>query len=225
MRTGYYEGVQCVSDSWPLPGRVLHELHLDAATGSLVGDAPEAATASYTASEDGGEAVFNYRFDRETNIAGSAGLRLWITAENADDADLFVGLRKFDADGNAVDFPFANTLEKGPVALGWLRASHRETDPARSTPDRPWHPHRAEKPLVQGEPTLVEIELWPSGTRFLPGERLQLVVRGSDIYTKAMFSRHQETRNQGTHTISTGGSYDSKLIFGILENPVPAPAG
>jgi predicted acyl esterase len=177
-----------------------------------------AGSARYLASEEGGEVMFEYVFDRRTDVVGSAALRLWITADGADDADLFVGLKKLDVHGKPVDLPFANVLEKGPVALGWLRASHRELDSKRSTPDRPWHPHRVETPLVPGEATLVEIEIWPSGTRFDAGERLQLVVRGSDLYTRAMFSRHKETRNRGAHVISTGADHDSSLVLGVLKD-------
>jgi predicted acyl esterase len=108
-------------------------------------------------------------------------------------------------------------LEKGPVALGWLRASHRELDPVKSTPDRPWHPHAAEKPLVPGEPTAVDIEIWPSATRFEAGERLQLVVRGSDLYTTMTPSRHLQTRNSGAYVISTGGDRDSQLMINVIE--------
>ena len=219
LRSAYYEGVECTSDRWPLPDRKLRTMYLDAADGTLVDDLPTAAgDVSYEASEDGGEAVFEHVFDKQTDIVGSAGLRLWLTIEDGDDADLFVGLKKLDADGKPVDFPFQSSFERGPVALGWLRASHRELDP-KSTPDRPLHTHRSETPLVPGEPTLAEVEIWPSATRFEAGERLQLVVRGSDLYTaEGMASRHQDTRNKGSVTILTGGDHDSSLVVGVLES-------
>jgi predicted acyl esterase len=219
LRTAYYQGVQCGANVWPLPSRTLRTLHLDADGGTLRDTVPsKPATASYPASEEGGDATFEYVFDRRTDIIGSAGLHLWISTEDADDADIFVGLKKLDANGKPVDFPFANTLEKGPVALGWLRASHRELDSTKSTPDRPWHYHRVKTPLVRGEPTLVDIEIWPSGTRFEIGERLQLLVRGSDLYTRATFSRHKQTPNSGTHVITTGADHDSTLVFGVIKD-------
>ena len=46
---------------------------------------------------------------------------------------MFVALFKLDADGNQVGFPYYAQFEDGPVAVGWLRASHRELDPERST--------------------------------------------------------------------------------------------
>jgi predicted acyl esterase len=219
LRTAYYKGVQCTAGAWPLPGRVLQTFHLDAADGALKDAAPSnSATASYQASEEGNDATFEYVFDRRTDMVGSAGLHLWISTDDADDADIFVGLKKLDVNGDPLYLPFANTLEKGPVALGWLRASHRKLDSTRSTSDRPWHTHRVETRLVPGEPTLVDIEIWPSGTRFEVGERLQLTVRGSDLYTRATFSRHKQTRNSGTHVISTGADRDSTLVIGVIKD-------
>jgi putative CocE/NonD family hydrolase len=218
LRTGYYEGIDCTSKTWPLPGRTLKTLHLDAVDGTLKDDASGTpGSVRYEAGTEGGEAVFEHVFDTQTEIVGGAGLKLWITAEDAEDADIFVGLRKLNKDGNPVNFPFSTVLEKGPVALGWLRASHRELDPAKSTPDRPWHPHAAEKPLLPGEPTVVDIEIWPSATRFEASERLQLVVRGSDLHTKMTPSRHLQTRNSGAHVISTGDDHDSQLVINVIK--------
>ena len=173
---------------------------------------------SYHSEKDGNEVVFHHTFEARTDIVGPAALKLWVTAEDAEDADIFVGLRKLDAKGSPVTFPFSNNLEKGPVALGWLRASHSETDPAKSTPDRPWHLHKAEKPLIPGERKAVEIEIWPSATRFEKGERLQLVVRGSDLYTVGTFSRHLQTNNNGAYTITTGKNFESHLVINVIEN-------
>ncbi len=106
--------------------------------------------------------------------------------------------------------------ENGPVALGWLRASHRALDPDLSTPLRPVHPHTHEEPPPAGEAVPLEIEIWPSSTLFRSGEGLRVVVQGSDVYTDALpglpFARHERTRNAGTHVIRTGGRFDSHLL-------------
>lgn len=219
LRTGYYEGIDCMSKAWPLSSLKLKTLHLDAADKTLKYDKPNTVSSvRYEAGTQGGEVVFEHVFDTQTDIIGGAGLTVWITAEDAEDTDIFVGLRKLDSAGKPVHFPFSNSLERGPVALGWLRASHRELDHAKSTPDRPWHPHTAEKPLVRGEPTAVEIEIWPSATRFEEGERLQLVIRGSDLYTMMTPSRHLQSRNSGAHVITTGAGYDSRLVINVAES-------
>jgi predicted acyl esterase len=217
LRTAYNRGVQCTADAWPIPGRTLRSLHLDVSDGRMTESVVE-ASASVRSDAKTGEITFEHVFDKTTDVVGGAALHLWIAAADADDADIFIGLKKLDKNGAPVDFAFANTLEKGPVALGWLRASHRELDQKRSTADRPWHLHQGKVPLVRGEPTLVVIEIWPSGTRFETGERLQLVIRGSDLYTKGMFSRHEQTPNVGVHQMFSGGDHDSHLVLGVLDD-------
>ena len=214
VRDRFYEGEVREEAEWPL-ARTRHQpLYLDAARGVLSTTPPaEESAARYDALT--GQAEFSHRFESDTELVGSMGLKLWVQAEGADDMDLFVGLRKLDRDGNLVPFSFLNALEDGPVALGWLRVSHRELDPARSTPGQPWHTHLAEERLRPGEVVPVEIEIWPSGTRFRAGEQLLLVVQGRDVqqYPPGVVSMaHGRTRNAGAHVIWTGGRYDSRLL-------------
>ena len=156
-------------------------------------------------------------FDRDTDVIGTINCKLWVQASEAEDMDLFVGLKKLDRDRRPVHFPFANVLEEGPVALGWLRVSHRELDSAVSTPERPVHLHQRELPLAPDEIVAVEIEVWPSGTHFAAGEVLVLVIRGSDHYTEALLSHHADTRNQGRHVVHCGGDYDSHLLVPVID--------
>ena len=64
---------------------------------------------------------------------------------------------------------FHAQFDDGPVALGWLRASHRELDQDKSTPWQPVHTHSREQKVAPGEIVLLEIEIWPSGTSFATG--------------------------------------------------------
>jgi uncharacterized protein len=66
------------------------------------------------------------------------------------------------------------------VAQGWLRASHRKLDPARSRPWRPWHAHDERQPLTPGRPYALDVELWPTCIVVPAGHRLALTVRGRD---------------------------------------------
>jgi len=151
------------------------------------------------------------------DVIGGMKLRLWVEADGSDDMDMYVAIKKIDRDGNTVDFPFANVLEQGPTALGWLRVSHRSVDSDRSSDNRPWHTHLREDKLSAGQIVDVDIEIWPSGTRFEAGEGFRLLLRGSDFYTGAVMSRHLETRNNGNHLLHTGGSkYDSFLVIPML---------
>ena len=95
-----------------------------------------------------------------------------------------------------------------------------------STPHQPWLLHRRALKLQPRVPVPVEIEIWPSGTRFAAGEKLRLVVQGSDIYKYArwiVLARHPRTINAGTHVIHTGGNYNS-LIFSFPLFPPKAEA-
>lgn len=67
-----------------------------------------------------------------------------------------------------------------PVAQGWLRASHRKLDPARSLPYRPWHTHDEKQPLTPGTIYELDIEIWPTCIVVPKGYRLALSVRGKD---------------------------------------------
>ena len=103
------------------------------------------------------------------------------------------------------------------MALGWLRASHRELDAAKSTDYQPVLAHRRSQKLEPGAVVQLDIELWPSSTRFDAGQGLRLVVQGSEInkYPKAsahVYFRHEDTVNRGVHVIHTGAQYDSYLL-------------
>ena len=134
--------------------------------------------------------------------------------------DLFVAIQKVDRDGSEVPFIFYAMLENGPVALGWLRGSHRELDEGRSHASQPFHPHSRERFLQAGERVPVEIEIWPSSTRFAAGQSLRVAVQGTDVISEGLANaplpRHDATRNAGTHLIHSGAEYDSHLLIPVV---------
>ena len=70
-----------------------------------------------------------------------------------------------------------------------------------------------------GEIVPLEIEIWPSGTRFEAGDKLRVVVQGADIYQypkPTMCDRHEDTVNRGQHVLHTGGRYDSYLLVPVV---------
>lgn len=215
VRDRAYVGDIRDEQEWPLARTRYTPLHLDARDATLSADPVEQqAEARYDARK--GSAAFEHRFSDDCELVGHAKLRLWVAAEGAEDMDLFVGLQKLDADGAAVAFPFFSTFDDGPVALGWLRVSRRELDEERSTPEQPRHLHQRDMPLRPGEIVPVEIEIWPSGTRFGAGETLRLIVQGHDIntYAPGLFAQaHALTNNAGVHVLHTGGPYDAHLLL------------
>ena len=205
---------------WPLPGTTYERLFLDAAAGTLRPDAPaDGASVSYDSERAGrgrGRATFDLRFGTAVDLVGHAKLRVWMSAPEAGDLDVFVALQKLDRYGDLVGFPYYAVFADGPVALGWLRASHRELDQGRSTPWQPVLAHQRELRPRPGEIVPLEIEILPSGTHFGSGETLRLVIQGTDIYRlprPLMQTFHDDSVNRGPHLIHTGGRFDSHLLI------------
>ncbi|MEE4300478.1 MAG: CocE/NonD family hydrolase [Pseudomonadales bacterium] len=205
--------VRAASD-WPLPGTDYTPLYLDAAGEALSLLPPEDAAAARYESETGA-AVFSHTFDQDTELSGHMKLRLWVSAEAGEDMDLFVGVEKLDRAGEVVHFCAKTGYVKGPVAMGWLRASQRALDEARS---RPWQPvlRRDEaRPIAPGEIVPVDVEILPSSTLFRAGETLRLVVQGRDLFEHPALA-HGYPVNEGVHAIHTGGAYDSHLLVPVV---------
>src|SRR6202012_5127670 len=215
---------------WPLARTQYRQLYLDARDATLC-ETPVSAAGEvrYDPMSEDGRASFDFTFARETELTGHMKLRLWVEAIGSQDMDLFVAIQKLDVDGSEVPFVFYALLENGPAALGWLRVSHRELDEKRSSPQQPVHPHTREALLRPAERVAVEIEIWPSSTHFAPGQGLRIVVQGKDVITQAgpnsPLMRHEQTRNQGTHVIHTGGTFDSYLLVPVIPTAAVAAAG
>ncbi len=157
-------------------------------------------------------------------------LRVWAEAASDDDMDLFVAIQKLDRNAEVVGVHYYASYDTGPVALGWLRASHRGLDAAKSRPERPIQSHRLEERLVPGEVLPLDVEIWPSSTFFRKGERLRVLVKGSDIYPYPdrapglPLALHEETRNSGEHVIWSGGRFDSHLLVPVIPAGPPQQA-
>src|SRR5262245_25343762 len=170
-------------NEWPLARTNYTRLYLDAANKSMQTEKVEAVSSvSYNPIvEELGEAdraTFDITFDKPTELTGYMKLRVYMSCDATDDMDVFVGLHKLDKDGNFVPFAYYAQFDDGPVALGWLRASHRELDPEKSTEWQPVHPHTRAQKIPPGEIVPLDIEIWPSGTHFSAGEKLRLIVQG-----------------------------------------------
>jgi predicted acyl esterase len=169
-------------EAWPIPRTQWTKQYLDTAGGDLRPDLPpDGHSASYDALGDG--LVFTMPSpEKELEITGPMAAKLFVSSTTTD-VDLFLVLMLFDPDGKEVTFDGAldpNT----PIANGWLRASHRAIDPARSRSYQPFHPHDRVELLQPGEIYELDVEIWPSCIVVPPGYQLRLAVRGKDyVYT------------------------------------------
>ena len=222
--------------SWPLPGTEWTKMHLDVKGHALMRDQP-AQDGSLQYAADGPAVSFSTAaFDRPMEVIGPVALRLWASSSLAD-MDVFVRIRKIDALGNdmvGID-PAGGAIA---LALGWLRASHRKLDTARSLPHRPIHSHDEHQPLIPGEPVPLDIEVWPTSILFEAGSRLVLEISGKDYDiggplghgaadptakpTPFIHFLHNDAVDRpahlfgGMHTLSTGSKRDSYLLLPVM---------
>ena len=223
IREKYYIGNSRTENEWPLARTRYTKLFLNAGNGKIGKTPPKKKSqVRYEVNDIQDKtqnAKFEFEFKERTELTGHMKLKLWVQADGSDDMDLFVAIEKIDRAGYLVLFPFFGNHDDGPVALGWLRVSHRELDQEKSTPYQPVHKHQREIKLKRNEILPVEIEIWPSCTLFEKGERLRIVVQGSDIYwypNERHTNGHTATVNKGEHVIYTGGKYDSHLLVPVI---------
>jgi len=223
VRERFFVGNSRCENEWPLARTRYTKLFLNANERQLSKSLPEKkALTRYNVNDltdKTQNAKFEFQFDERTELIGHMKLRLWVQADGSDDMDLFVAIEKIDRTGDLVPFQYFGNHGDGPVALGWLRVSHRELDAGKSTPYQPFHKHERELKLKPGETIPVEIEILPSGTLFEKGEKLRIVVQGSDIYSypgQYHSQEHTNTVNRGEHIIYTGAEYDSHLLVPVI---------
>jgi len=170
-------------NEWPLARTRWTSLNLDAA-GQRMSEAPPTTEGSVEYDPAGEGITFVADpVGEETEVTGPLAARLFVSSATPD-ADIFAVVRVFSPAGDEVTFQGALDPHT-PVAQGWLRASHRKLDPARSRADRPFHPHDERQPLEPEAIYPLEVEIWPTSMVLPAGYRLALTIRGSDyVYPK-----------------------------------------
>jgi len=152
--------------------------------------------------------------DADMEVTGPLAASFWVSSAS-EDMDLFLTLRHFDAQGNEI----METGQQGapvPVAKGWLRVSHRELDPDKSTPWRPYHAHKRRLYLKPGEIVKVDVEIWPTSMVFAKGHTLRLDVQPRDGVGSQGYMHYHADYNTGANTIHAGGEYESYLLLPVI---------
>lgn len=231
------------ADNWPIPRAQYKKMYLDARTRTLTfqkvqstGKVNYDSTISQTRVEDknyfnnerfmpvpehdtistvvDGRAVFDYTFDKDTELTGHMKLKVWVSADSSDDMALFITVKKHDRNGNEVFFDCSDSSRRLPVALGWLKLSRRQLDPELSTPWQPIQSFKVEQKVQPGEIVPTEIAIMPSSTLFRKGETLRLIISGdSQVFSTR---HHFKNLNKGMCSIHTGGKYDSYLQIPVI---------
>jgi predicted acyl esterase len=219
--------VNLPAGQFPPEGVVNTKYFLDASSRTLSAQPPSSeATAAYDTDANPGLLSFIAGFDQETVMVGYPKVRLWVEAEGSDDMDLFVIVQKLDVNGTPLaQFNAPNrsamahdVTERGATVLrykgtnGRLRVSARHLDEALSTDAVPAHTFDRVEKLQPGEVAEIEIDLFPIGLVFHPGEQLRLVISGHNALGSVMPGVPEYVpQNKGRHIIHTGGDRASYL--------------
>ena len=155
--------------------------------------------------------------DQDVVIVGPSSLDLYLKS-SARDTDLQVTLSEVRPDGNETY-----------VQNGWLRASHRKLDAARSTILDPFPTHlkRDAVPLPRGAFTLVRVPIYPVAHAFRAGTRIRVTVQapGGD---RPRWAFATVDKGRSVNTIALGGRRASRLVLPVVagataqRTPLPA---
>jgi predicted acyl esterase len=164
-------------EDWPIPRTQWQKWYLTPASG--LDQAGPTAQAALTYDPKGDGLTFlSAPFAQETEFTGPMAAKLFVSAASVD-ADLFLYLRLFAPDLDEVVFVGSNDPHT-PIAMGWLRASHRKLDSEKTLPYRPYHSHDEKQLLSPGEIYELDVEIHPTGIVVPAGYRIGLSVRGRD---------------------------------------------
>ncbi|KIW16358.1 hypothetical protein PV08_06409 [Exophiala spinifera] len=232
-------------DNYP-PSRTKYEtFYLDCDAGKLTKSPPkvesETSYQSDTWEDDGSH--FTYTFDKHTELCGFSKVKLYMSCDELDDMDVYVIIRKLDADGQALlhyNIPFINqkphtrpedidhiNVYKYVGPNGRLRASKREiaeepgltSDMRKSRdPTEVWYPYYKTAKVPKGNIVELEIAIWPGGMVFEAGESMRLEIKGHDpvLPERPDMEKKMTNQNVGRHKIHGGGKYPSQLIAPLL---------
>jgi predicted acyl esterase len=244
VRVYVQQAEQYLDDTqWPPRGTRVERLYLSQAT--LSTDAPaQAATQSYFTNPLAGLSMsFDFygtvgitpylptdqrlesvqgltwrsaALEQPLTLMGPSALRL-IAASTATDTDWIVKLSDVAPGGS-----------ESIITNGYLRASHRELDTARSRPLVPYHTHLNPTPINAGENHVYDIEIWPTAYQLKAGHQLQLRLTSYDLPTHAPASISLDLGNPlqtrltpmlpAINTVTEGGSDASVLELSVYPN-------
>jgi putative CocE/NonD family hydrolase len=191
----------CNGGDWPLPETQWTKLYLNGwerlqsapfTPSSADDELPPDAFVQMPPTQTNAVARLRYMTDplpADVLVAGPAVLNLF-AAIDQDDTNWIVVLKDIGPDVSVRTVregerePPKDLLER-EVTRGWLKASHRALDPARSKPWRPWHPltRAAQRKVVPGEITEYAIEILATANLFRRGHRICLDIACADMPT------------------------------------------
>jgi uncharacterized protein len=226
MRLGNRQWYWRTETDWPVPGTQYATWYLgrNGYLSTSPDEGPEERRAySAKVPPSHGKSGISFQslpFENDVEFAGHFTATLSVSSSTSD-ADVVVTLWPIDEEGHVV--PFSAHGGPEPLAKGFLRASHRKTDPSKSLPERPWHTHRLEDnaPLKPDEVVVIEVEIYPAAGRVRKGWKLRVDITPSedqpDIpgYKPIEMRKWYGESHEGVNAVHVGGE-----MIGYITCPV-----
>lgn len=142
----------------------------------------------------------------DTAMAGPGSVDLWLRSTAAD-TDLQVTLTEVRPDG-----------KERYVQNGWLRASHRKLDAARSTELRPVQTHLESdaSPLPAGEFVPARVQIFPFGHVFRAGTRIRLSIEAPGGDRPLWTFRALDPAEPVTDSIAHTAGMPSRVVLPVI---------
>jgi putative CocE/NonD family hydrolase len=128
-------------------------------------------------------------FAGDLTVVGPISLTLYAAIDKADTSWIVI-LKDVGPDVSVVtarqgERTVPETLPERELTRGWLKASYRAIDPARSKPEAPFHTltRSAIKPVQPGEIVEYQIQILATANQFKAGHRLCLEITSMDVPT------------------------------------------
>jgi uncharacterized protein len=169
---------------------------------------PDAKSASYddSPSQRGNLKYYSPPLVEETEVIGPLQLNLY-AACSGPDMVLRASIWDVAPDG-----------KESLLNNGWLKASHRELDPAKSKPWLPVPMHTNPQPLRPGEIYEFSVSIWPIANLFKVGHRIMLQISSSDDPPKDLYQmghEHLISQTPCKVTVYHNAQYPSHLLIPI----------
>lgn len=151
----------------------------------------------------------------DLEVTGPIVLELHASSDQADTRFIvkLADQRPQDATDRAKGVQPASTI----VSKGWLKASHREKDAARSTPVRPFYTHANPQPLTPGEVYVLAIEVLPVSYIFKKGHRIRLeIANGDSQLTDSVFTHPYHPTLIGADTVHHDAAHPSSISLPVV---------
>jgi putative CocE/NonD family hydrolase len=159
---------------------------------------------------------------RDTEVTGPIVAHIWAELSGASDATL-----------TAVVSDVNPASQSNQLSAGFLLASQRAVDPAKSTYEhgvmtRPFHPFTkaSQLPVPAGEPQLYEIEIYPTSNVFKAGHRIRLTIGTANTPVTAAPVPAAVNQAGGQLRVLRGPAHDSYVQLPVVPGSAePGSAG